>query len=477
MAFGEPPGLSISKSLSPSSAGVNSPFNITAPEGPAVNNLQDFFIDKTLSPPAKAETISMQEVEIAVNLRLLPIEKSWDDLHEFNNGQAKISFLVLRQQPEYLSREFMKAGYYPDVSKRVAEALWNALDERTPHGQRLAPFFRRGGDLTEDAATASLRGRPDTWEDFLEQHPVWKDHATAPTIFNNPDNPCEPFLLFQEGHSSLCHFVAIVNALYYSMSRHSAMFQAEAVQRYALNISRFMRNECSANEIFDNIFAGKGGYPDRTLLGLLKPWNRNTSDYKLVDIIRIDNSSVSVVFENIKYSLEKFGALVIEAFKVYPEFVAENGISSFYGSWEDKDKFSDEHENRNSVHTLLVVGARLTGTETENMGGIELLVQNSWQQHKTFVTIGYDLLRFMGVTCLFAVPDDVEFRMGPATVTPNVFMTQSRTRPSQRPELDPVDGMPEELVWGLNRELPIAIEPSTPWGLVGISEESEYQLD
>jgi hypothetical protein len=144
MSYGEPPGLSISTSLFDSSAGVNSPFNITTPKGPVDNNLKDFFTNKTLSPPAKAETISMQDVMIAVNLRLKPIGKSWDDLYEFSNGQAKISFLVLRQQPEILSHEFVKAGHCHHVATRVAQALWNALDESSPQGRRLAAFIRKG---------------------------------------------------------------------------------------------------------------------------------------------------------------------------------------------------------------------------------------------------------------------------------------------------------------------------------------------
>jgi hypothetical protein len=112
----------------------------------------------------------------------------------------------------------------------------------------------------------------------------------------------------------------------------------------------------------------------------------------------------------------------------------------FEGNWEDKVKY----DGCDAGHTLLVVGARLTG-RTDGIGGLALLVQNTWP-YKTFVTIGIDLLRPMGVKRLLAVQSGLEFGTGPYDITPDALMVQSGASPSK----SPVDGIPNELIWDLN---------------------------
>ena len=140
--------MSISTSLSPSSAGVNFPFNIATPEGPVAESSvavaskaaeAPVVVEKTESAVEKAAVRTDSKADKilahffhqqksfaagqsrgdlyaggrdACQPSLLPIEKSWDDLHELSNGEAKISFLVLRQQPKILTRESKKAGYF-----------------------------------------------------------------------------------------------------------------------------------------------------------------------------------------------------------------------------------------------------------------------------------------------------------------------------------------------------------------------------
>ena len=73
--------------------------------------------------------------------------------------------------------------------------------------------------------------------------------------------------------------------------------------------------------------------------------------------------------------------------------------------WNEKFHYpTDTVPNVN--HALLVVGARLTGSN--KMGGIELLVQNS-SEKKPFVTIGYDLLLSTGVDRLIYVQPNLNF--------------------------------------------------------------------
>jgi hypothetical protein len=95
--------------------------------------------------------------------------------------------------------------------------------------------------------------------------------------------------------------------------------------------------------------------------------------------------SVNTAFETIKAHIRNNGALVIEHFKVYPEFVADDSNQLiFHGDWNKKSHFPTSTVP-NVNHALLVVGAHLNGSN--KMGGIKLLIQNS-SQKKPFVTVG-----------------------------------------------------------------------------------------
>jgi hypothetical protein len=167
-----------------------------------------------------------------------------------------------------------------------------------------------------------------------------------------------------------------------------------------------MRNNALDEEIFGNIFLGAGGQPDKTLERLLGPWNDGKSSLYLLTFIDFLGLSVNTAFETMKARIRNNNALVIEHFKVYPEFAADDSDQlTFHGDWNEKFHYpTDTVPNVN--HALLVVGARLTGSN--KMGGIELLVQNL-SEKKPFVTIGYDLLLSAGVDRLIAVKPGLNF--------------------------------------------------------------------
>jgi hypothetical protein len=98
--------------------------------------LEELYSGLGLSPPANANEILISDIKNTVNKHLQLIGKTWLDLDE--HQQAKISFLVLRDQPSLLQ----KSGY------DVAVSLWNALDVNTHFGRRLEDFVEKGGDLT-----------------------------------------------------------------------------------------------------------------------------------------------------------------------------------------------------------------------------------------------------------------------------------------------------------------------------------------
>jgi hypothetical protein len=161
----------------------------------------------------------------------------------------------------------------------------------------------------------------------------------------------------------------------------------------------------------------------QTLERLLIPFNDGKSSIDLLEVTTLLGLSVNTAFKTIKAPIRNKGALIIERFKVYPEFVADDSDQLiFHGDWHEKSHFPTGMVP-NVNHALLVVGAHLTGSN--KMGGIELLVQNLlWK--KPFVTIGYNLLRSIGVDRLLAVQPSLNFSTDNNSVD-HVGMIQSRS--------------------------------------------------
>jgi hypothetical protein len=86
-------------------------------------------------------------------------------------------------------------------------------------------------------------------------------------------------------------------------------------------------------EIFDNIFLGAGGRPGQALEHLLKPFNDGKSSIDLLEVTTLLGLSVNTAFETIKARIRNNGALVIERFKVYPEFVADGSDQLIRSLW------------------------------------------------------------------------------------------------------------------------------------------------
>jgi len=205
------------------------------------------------------------------------------------------------------------------------------------------------------------------------------------------------------------------------MSLCSLSERNETIQDYALNCSRFMRNRFTDDEIFDNIFRAEGGHPDVMLRRLLEPCNPGKDLLKTIELR--EYFSVSTVFEILKSELEDRGALIIERFLVFPEFCDSTAIQ-FDGDFKSKAKYAPE---KNVCRALLVVGVALTPSENE-MGGLALLVQNTWEK-KPFVVIGLDLLRSMNINQLLGINPGLSFEPSPHVLPEGTHVTQSGAPP------------------------------------------------
>jgi len=261
---------------------------------------------------------------------------------------------------------------------------------------------------------------------------AWTDRPTNQrhehTIFNHSVTPVGAFIRSQDGKSAVCHLLVVANTIYYSIvcrgCKNPSTHPTEIVQRYRWNTSRFMRDRFTDFEMFRNIFKGGGGCPEQIMHNILGPFKPG----RVVKEIEFDFVfSVETTFQTIKGAIHKYGALIIETFKVYPEVFDDNGQLTFGGDYNKKVK---DDETRHFNHSLLVVGVRRT--DTVELGGIALLVQNTWE-HKPFLTIGVDLLLSMGVRRLLAVPSGQRFTARPNDALASFYPFVSGVSP---PRLD-----------------------------------------
>jgi hypothetical protein len=97
---------------------------------------------------------------------------------------------------------------------------------------------------------------------------------------------------FQAAWSTVCYMIAVAGAI------NAGTPKAIAVGQYAANISRFMRNEFTDQEIFDNIFGGNGGWPSDMLLRCLKPFNPGKIDSDIVQHVSLGtNLAAAIVYQ------------------------------------------------------------------------------------------------------------------------------------------------------------------------------------
>jgi len=403
--FSAPPGLSLSTSTSAlsSASSFSTPSNATHLN--AEESLSALFEAAGLSPPEQAASIPKSFVVERAQGYFSSISKQWTDLNEIE--KAKLAFLFLRRQDSriYNQVSIESRGSTGDaITKKTAEHLWNVCKtDSDARFVKLNAYIRKGGDHSwgenNDFSSSALL---ENFSDFNSS----EDQAKAVTLFQIPGKEghlIEPLVRFQEDSSTICYIVSVVTAIYYSQCLQQDLTQGDGIKRYALNVNRFMRNYFTEDEIFVNIFCNQGGWPKNILQRLLQPFNvGNERLSRELPFAPMDDADAGVIFRTVKTSLKKYGALLVEKFLVFPEFAMDNGVLEFSGDWNNKEHYDDLRP-----HALLVVGARLTG-DPSTMGGLALLLQNSWKA-KPFVVVGYDLLKSMGIEDFIVVNEKLAF--------------------------------------------------------------------
>jgi hypothetical protein len=226
-----------------------------------------------------------------------------------------------------------------EQAQLVAQTMWDSLDLNSLHGPKLEALVRKGGDVcVEEEAKASY------YENFLEKFPEWNNHDTHPSILIHPDlfHNVDPLMRYQEAWSTVCYMIAVGGAIYYSMCLNIGTFKAIAVGQYAVNISRFIRNEFSDQEIVDNIFGGNGGWPSEMLLRCLKPFNPGKRDQDIVRTIHLGTDCApAVVYQIIAGQCAAYCGWLLPKVSFHLAFCSPSFLLKFefYGEWEDKVKY------------------------------------------------------------------------------------------------------------------------------------------
>jgi hypothetical protein len=450
----QPPNLTISESLSGSTVGdtsstYNAGFSTPTSSRSNSRSLCQFFTDSNYSPPSGVDNITESHVLEQVNRLFDPIKKSWDDLNEVQ--RIKISFLLLRKQAYLISEYYCSNLSTPEANIKVADMLWGALHEDKVCGRALMAFVRKGGDVT---ISTSDEGDYKYFETFLSRFPMWGDSEQSFTIFNGLDKnfgAVESFMRFQADTSTLCYLVAVTNAIFYSMSLQTGTSRIEAIQQYALNISQYQRNRFTHDQIFRTVFLREGGDPKNTIHDLLQPDNPTTLPQDLTRPVSIHEKyylNKEILYHVLVMHMKEHGPLIIEAFKIFPEMMNGKEVK-FGGDFKTKGKCGTD---QNINHTMLVVGVSLTCSEIDNMGGMEFLVQNSWE-HKPFLIIGYDLLRSMGVNDLLAIESGLRYQANPYNVDGDTIMLKCGS-PTKQFEVNnnSIEVVADDFSWGVSND-------------------------
>ena len=137
-----------------------------------------------------------------------------------------------------------------------------------------------------------------------------------------------------------------------------------------IDISKFIREQFSADQLEHHIFNNKGGNSVAMLKRLLEP-----------------NSMISSAFDSVKWDqcLKQYGPALVSQFEVFDDF-ADQTTHVHHGS-------STTGQSR-GMHSMVLVGARKEG------GKHYFLLQNWWKQ-KQFVEVDVDYMESRGATIYF----------------------------------------------------------------------------
>eukprot|EP00533_Pseudo-nitzschia_delicatissima_P013191 CAMPEP_0197265644 /NCGR_PEP_ID=MMETSP1432-20130617/2523_1 /TAXON_ID=44447 /ORGANISM="Pseudo-nitzschia delicatissima, Strain UNC1205" /LENGTH=457 /DNA_ID=CAMNT_0042730413 /DNA_START=40 /DNA_END=1413 /DNA_ORIENTATION=+ len=372
----------------------------------ASQTLHDFIRQKGYSPPSRTGEMTVAAVEEETD-RVFSSAGYWNRLDI--SEQVKMGFLISRNQHE----------------REVPQKLSSALDVNTEEGKRLTAFVREGGDESQVDRSVAVPNYLANFHSLSSNE--WTEYNTAPTLFNTPNEfkRMEPLVRFQTFGSTVCYLVTCAGALFYNQCLQTGTSHKDGVVCYGVNISRYMRNEFSDDEVHDYIFEGRGGYPRVAICRMLKP---KPSMISLGMFEEVDCQGVlysrKYLYDRIKEILDNCGALIIENFLVFEEYYQDDGRIEFSGDYDD---FTSLPENTNNLHAMLVVGVKLVTEESNNdFGGVKLLIQDS-NENRPFLVVGIDLLLSMGVKTMYAVREGFKYEQNDNNLDENAAHNWTRS--------------------------------------------------
>ncbi|CAB9526686.1 expressed unknown protein [Seminavis robusta] len=310
-----------------------------------------------------------------------------------------VAFLVLKGHVELLEQ---KHSNFSEQEQKlmVAQSIAAVLQPKSIGWFLLLPFVEKGGDTTTNEPKQYLH-------DFQSAHPGWENWDDAPTLFKQPDlfKRVELFVGFQSLMSNVCYIASAASMILYYMQLTTVTKGDEAIQRYGLNIGRFMRNNLTEERIFEMVFKGQGGYPGADILDRLLVLCHTAPNMGKIDTLTITGMKGAPpdwIFWSVHCKLSNRGALLVDDFPLFDEYLdAANTV--FSGNWNDK-KQSDDLKNR--FRAFLIVGVKRT--DDGGMGGVKFFLQDTFPE-RPFIEVGWDLLKSAGIDRLQAIAPRVTF--------------------------------------------------------------------
>jgi hypothetical protein len=367
--------------------------------------------------------------------------------------QVMFSYLVVHDQHVLLCRA-LKVGTI-DVQKGeqtlsnfglVERKLTNAMNPQHLYGKRLQAIIQKLRDAGVPKVSEAVQDDgSSSFEKFFdrEENQCWTTDPTHfVTIFNNPDSSRRipmPMIWKQGSESPVCYLTSLCAIFYHQCMKNavaSCDAMVDAMRVFAVNVCQFAQDAKYTNdEIFANVFQGRGGSPLKMLRRMLEEQNADVTDNMANRLNLHLQRSANVVFEVVEDALRLHGALIMENFISFPALNTDDHRTTFGGHW--KQYHSDPNVDPCPfLHAPLIVG--VGKVDDAQMGGVVFLLQNS-NEHKAFVVVGLDLLRSMGVKSVIAIDERVTFDSGQFRNQSHFPAETTSTRKISRNYFEPID--------------------------------------
>lgn len=214
---------------------------------------------------------------------------------------------------------------------------------------------------------------------------IWRDPTRAATIFNDPDarnkkSHHRALARFQKSNPNVCYIVALATAIFYNKRNETDFDHNENINLYCMNVNHYMRTKFTDEEVFDYVFLGSSGNPDKKLFEILKPFNPekklmdNYFGYIYINPEMVPNG-IEGVLSNVQHLLRRNAGLIVEYFKPFPSYMDDLQRLEFHGNYEEEKQKSTKSEKVSLVptetghlHSVTIVGVHPTGDPNEKGG-------------------------------------------------------------------------------------------------------------